>query len=174
MRVSSMNNFNYMIGYMNNSKSSSSDLLGSINLSDYSTIKSGGYGKLLKAYYASDVSGASKSAGSYSDKVNFTDTYTKPKSVDNSSAKSVNFLDTIVGPSSTDKKTEVKSVNFLDTLVPKSAKAVAVDASETDKVNSSKDAAAVEPDYTKALYNAGGSYGDMSSVLAGAFFNTSV
>ena len=36
---------------MNSSKNSSNNLFTSINLSDYNSIKTGTYGKLLKAYY---------------------------------------------------------------------------------------------------------------------------
>lgn len=44
--------YSYLFSSMNsNSSKSSSNLLSSINLSDYNSIKSGAYGKLLKAYY---------------------------------------------------------------------------------------------------------------------------
>ena len=50
-----MNNYSY------GNKSGSTDLLGSINLSDYSSIKSGGYGKLMKAYYSAEDGSDKKS-----------------------------------------------------------------------------------------------------------------
>ncbi len=45
--------YSYLFSSMNNSSKSSGsgNLLSSINLSDYNSIKSGSYGKLLKAYY---------------------------------------------------------------------------------------------------------------------------
>lgn len=43
--------YSFLFSGMNSSKNSSSDLFSSINLSDYHSIKTGSYGKLLKAYY---------------------------------------------------------------------------------------------------------------------------
>lgn len=43
--------YSFLFSSMNSSKSSSSNLFTSINLSDYNSIKTGTYGKLLKAYY---------------------------------------------------------------------------------------------------------------------------
>lgn len=43
--------YSFLFSSMNSSNNSSSNLFNSINLSDYNSIKSGTYGKLLKAYY---------------------------------------------------------------------------------------------------------------------------
>ena len=43
--------YSFLFSSMNSSKNSSSNLFTSINLSDYNSIKTGTYGKLLKAYY---------------------------------------------------------------------------------------------------------------------------
>lgn len=58
MTVNNLNNlFSGVFGWNNNNNNSSSSLFGStsnygVNLTDYATIKSGSYRKLLKAYYA--------------------------------------------------------------------------------------------------------------------------
>lgn len=44
-------NYSFLFSSMNSSNSSSNNLFTSINLSDYNSIKTGSYGKLLKAYY---------------------------------------------------------------------------------------------------------------------------
>ena len=43
--------YSFLFSGMNSSKNSSNNLFTSINLSDYNSIKTGTYGKLLKAYY---------------------------------------------------------------------------------------------------------------------------
>ena len=46
--------YSFLFSGMNSSKNSSSNLFTSVNLSDYNSIKTGTYGKLLKAYYKKD------------------------------------------------------------------------------------------------------------------------
>lgn len=52
--------YSFLFSNMNSSKNSSMDLFSSINLSDYNSIKTGTYGKLLKAYYKKDDTEDSK------------------------------------------------------------------------------------------------------------------
>ena len=55
MKIPEKNDYSYLFNSMNTSGSNSgsgSNLFNAINLSDYSSIKTGAYGKLLKAYYA--------------------------------------------------------------------------------------------------------------------------
>ena len=50
-----MNDYSYLFNSMNNStQGSSNNLFNAINLSEYSSIKSGAYGKALKVYFAQD------------------------------------------------------------------------------------------------------------------------
>ena len=50
------NDYSYLFNSMNNNaKSDSSNIFNAIDLSEYHSIKSGNYGKLLKAYYAKDT-----------------------------------------------------------------------------------------------------------------------
>lgn len=46
--------YSFLFSSMNSSSNNSNDLFNSINLSDYNSIKSGTYGKLLKAYYKTE------------------------------------------------------------------------------------------------------------------------
>ena len=46
--------YSFLFSGLNSSRNSSNNLLTSINLSDYNSIKTGTYGKLLKAYYKKD------------------------------------------------------------------------------------------------------------------------
>lgn len=50
------NDCSYLFESLNNSSNSSSNIFNAIDLSEYSSIKSGTYGKLLKAYYAKNES----------------------------------------------------------------------------------------------------------------------
>lgn len=56
MNISTRTNYSYLFNSLNSSSSSSSNIFNSINLSDYSSIKSGSYGKLLRSYYSSAAS----------------------------------------------------------------------------------------------------------------------
>lgn len=66
--------YSFLFSGLNNS-ASSNNLLSSINLSDYNSIKSGTYGKLLKAYYKQDDT-ESKDSTSKNDKTNKTESTT--------------------------------------------------------------------------------------------------
>ena len=46
--------YSFLFSSMNGSKNNSTNLFTSVNLSDYNSIKTGTYGKLLKAYYKKD------------------------------------------------------------------------------------------------------------------------
>ena len=52
--------YSFLFSSMNSSKNNSMDFFSSINLSDYNSIKTGTYGKLLKAYYKKDDTEESK------------------------------------------------------------------------------------------------------------------
>lgn len=55
MKIPERNDYSYLFNSMNNStQGSSNNLFNSINLSEYSSIKSGAYGKALKVYFAQD------------------------------------------------------------------------------------------------------------------------
>ena len=60
MNISMRNDYSYLFNSMNSKATSSNSMYG-INLSDYASIKSGGYGKLMKAYYSSDISSSDDS-----------------------------------------------------------------------------------------------------------------
>lgn len=61
--------YSFLFSSMNSSAKSSNNLLTSINLSDYNSIKSGTYGKLLKAYYKKESSDTSNSTSKKEDTV---------------------------------------------------------------------------------------------------------
>ena len=55
MKIPEKNDYSYLFNSMNNStQGSSNNLFNAINLSEYSSIKSGAYGKALKVYFAQD------------------------------------------------------------------------------------------------------------------------
>ena len=54
--------YSFLFSNMNSSTNNSSDLFTSINLSDYNSIKSGTYGKLLKAYYKKENTDSAESS----------------------------------------------------------------------------------------------------------------
>lgn len=55
MKIPEKNDYSFLFNSMSNStQGSSSNLFNSINLSEYSSIKSGAYGKALKVYFAQD------------------------------------------------------------------------------------------------------------------------
>lgn len=60
--------YSYLFSSMNSSSRSSGNLLSSINLSDYNSIKSGTYGKLLKAYYKKTETDTTAAANKKDDK----------------------------------------------------------------------------------------------------------
>lgn len=66
--------YSFLFSGLNNS-ASSNNLLSSINLSDYNSIKTGTYGKLLKAYYKQDEADV-KDTSSKKDKTNKTESTT--------------------------------------------------------------------------------------------------
>lgn len=172
MRVSGINDYSFLFNSYSNTSAGSSDLLGSINLTDYNNIKTGGYGKLLKSYYSMETVDSNKSSASAS----ASGTSSETKKV----AHKANFLDGIA-PSSASTK-ETKSVNFLDTIVPKTTSTTktgeTAKASETTKATESakvddKNTQEEIPvaDTSKLLYTMNAGYADASSVLAGNFFN---
>lgn len=56
IRVNAKQDYSILFSSLNSSNSKGSNSLYGINLADYATIKSGSYGKLLKAYYKKDSS----------------------------------------------------------------------------------------------------------------------
>ena len=54
--------YSFLFSNINSSTNNSSDLFTSINLSDYNSIKSGTYGKLLKAYYKKENTDSAESS----------------------------------------------------------------------------------------------------------------
>lgn len=69
IKITERNDYSYLFNSLNNNKTanSGSNIFNSINLSEYSSIKSGAYSKALKAYFAKEVSDTESSS---SDKKN--------------------------------------------------------------------------------------------------------
>lgn len=60
--------YSFLFSNMNSSANSSSNLFSSINLSDYNSIKTGSYGKLLKAYYKKETTDTKDTSADKTDK----------------------------------------------------------------------------------------------------------
>lgn len=145
MNISMRNDYSYLFNNMGSKSSNAGGLYG-INLSDYSSIKSGGYGKLMKAYYSSDISTSSddkKAKGSSEDILS--------------------------------KLTEAKKVSPVkDKADTEKAQSTASTASSDTKVSSAKDYLDVILESSKQMYANNGGYTDSSSAVVGAAFNTAV
>lgn len=146
MNISMRNDYSYLFNSMNSKATSSNSMYG-INLSDYASIKSGGYGKLMKAYYSSDISSSDDSK--------------------KSQASSQDILSKLTETKKTVATTEkAEADNKTDTVA-------ATDAATT-KVSSAKDYLDKILESSKQLYASTGAYTDASAAVAGATLDTTV
>lgn len=142
MNISMRNDYSYLFNNMNSKASSANSMYG-INLSDYASIKSGGYGKLMKAYYKSDVASSSDST--------------------KTSSSSKDILSKLTEAKKPVAKEETASAETKDATASATA-------SQT-KVSSAKDYLDVILESSKQLYANTGGYNDASSAVAGAMFS---
>ena len=146
MNISMRNDYSYLFNSMNSKATSSNGMYG-INLSDYASIKSGGYGKLMKAYYSSEISSSDDSK--------------------KSQASSQDILSKLTESKKTAATTEK------DEATNKTDAVAATDASTT-KVSSAKDYLDKILESSKQLYASTGAYTDASAAVAGATLDTTV
>lgn len=146
MNISMRNDYSYLFNSMNSKATSSNSMYG-INLSDYASIKSGGYGKLMKAYYSSDVSASTDSKKSQASSQDILSKLTESKKTVATTEKA-----------EADNKTEAKA---------------ATDTAAT-KVSSAKDYLDKILESSKQLYASTGAYTDASAAVAGATLDTTV
>ena len=154
MRVSGINDYSFLFNQYSNTSRGSSDLLGSINLTDYKNIKTGGYGKLLKSYYSMEKVDSKETTSSVSSN--------ETKKV----AHKTNFLDSIVPMTDTTKPEALKDD---ETKSDTAKEDVATKVAETTGVKKQEEIPVA--DTSKLLYSMNAGYADASSVLAGNFFN---
>lgn len=136
MRLTPVNDYSYLFSNLNNGNNfGSSNMLG-INLSDYSSIKSGGYGKLLRSYY--------KSQGTDTDKASET--------VNNRKDKEVRYASKVSEYTKTAKTADSLKTSA-DKLVSKGSDSVF---NKVDMNNTAEDGSvSVVNDYDRAaIYNA--------------------
>ena len=145
MNISMRNDYSYLFNNMNSKASSANSMYG-INLSDYASIKSGGYGKLMKAYYKSDVASSSDST--------------------KTNANSKDILSKLTEAKKPVTDTEKANADSKETTATANA--------SQSKVSSAKDYLDVIMESTKQLYANTGGYNDPSSAVAGAMFSTEV
>lgn len=132
MRITPRNDYSFLFNNLNSGYGKGSNMLG-IDLSEYSSIKSGGYGKLLKSYYQTQAKDVSSSATDKKEKD------TKPASKVTEYTKTANTADAL--------KTTA------DKLVSKGTDSVF---SKVDMKTTAEDGTvSVSKDYDKAaIYNA--------------------
>ena len=145
MNISMRNDYSYLFNNMNSKASSANSMYG-INLSDYASIKSGGYGKLMKAYYKSDVASPSDST--------------------KTNANSKDILSKLTEAKKPVTDTEKANADNKETTATATA--------SQSKVSSAKDYLDVIMESTKQLYANTGGYNDPSSAVAGAMFSAEV
>ena len=145
MNISTRNDYSYLFNSMNSKAANSNGMYG-INLSDYSSIKSGGYGKLMKAYYSTAVD-------------------TKDDSGKTSNSKDI--LSKL-----TEARKPVEATDKTDT--DKKTDATASTAASETKVSSAKDYLDTILESSKQLYASNGAYNDASAAIAGATLDTAV
>lgn len=92
ININSKQDYSYLFSSLNNTKNSN-DLLSSINLSDYNSIKSGSYGKLLKQYYKSTEADSADSASK--EKVNSKTDNTEAKELKEVQTKANDLRDSV-------------------------------------------------------------------------------
>lgn len=145
MNISMKNDYSYLFNSLS-SRTSNQNGLFNINLSDYASIKSGGYGKLMKAYYQTDISDTSDKGKTASSSEDILTKLTNAKKTASDTSETKDAADGVTSSSATSSAKVSSAKDYLDTILESS----------------------------RQLYAATGGYTDSSSVVAGATLDTAV